>query len=1050
MKVALLAVAKNEEHYINEWIEHYLNIGVDHIYIADNNDEKDLACHIDERFNQQVTVDNWHKVTNIQHKFYDEKFAQTKNEYDWFCVFDIDEFLDTTNIKDLINNNSSVDVIKVKWALMYNKDIEQYLQEPDYSKSVKERFPDLQKLRTTVKSIFKSSDKVSRISAHYPVFEGEYVEVTLDEPHLLHYKTKSLIEYIENIALQNRASCEPHKYYFLNETPNKMLTSFFNIWDKALNDELKAYSYNEFCKIAKKKFTIYRNETRQNFTYNNVRLNENEYFNIVFYNSNIWHKDEYTFRVLILNGKIIVRTRFEQQIVEIDTSELYINFCDNVLQINGVTIAIPETYLHVTTNVVDKYDYMYIVSNKQPSCTILCCAKKEEKHINEFLEYYHNIGVEHVFLCDNNDSNYIPTIYDAIDTKFQNFVSIYNYNDVQNVGHIFYDNIYKEIKDSFDWILVVDIDEFVEFKDFSNLQEWLSSEHIKDADCVRIFWSNMYNKDYNKVLSDELDSVSSFKEKYPDIVGQSNTRKTIFKSSDKIKRVSVHNPIYYNEDDIVIKSADGQIIRQDTDVDASKEYRTYLRHYIFRTFKEYLKHKIFSGIITSSSENYHCCCESPNKNIKMYFRHYKDLNIDNDVDLQAKIVSKYSEIANEQFAYHKISQRNSFRYKFSKLSETDYINIVFYSSKIWHKLEPTVRLHIKRNVFFFFDGEHFKKYTGDFDTYNISYDEETHKLSVNEHVFDVNLMHSFRNAEHELDTVRILSTVKQSSVAIIACAKMEEIYIKEWLDWHLNVVGFDHIFLCDNNDSDYIYPLIYIVYDYVKAGKVTIVNYNNVHPIQPVCYTDVYDNHKNEYDWFALIDIDEFFCIPKYNNKIKHFLSDVADDVNTIYVNWRMYGDNELIEYDDRPVQERFINHSTITSENGIHHINKPILRGGLDHKVEHQHQGFGAYSGKKIDVLGNKLSRNTVNSKMNDEKDENKLKKYTDQLIETCYLKHFATKTIDEWVKYRLFRGDTLVTTDSEKYPYTISRFWKCNNRSQVKYDFLKTKYNIIYPPQK
>lgn len=38
MEVVVCAMAKNEHRYINEWVEHYINLGVDKIYIYDNDD----------------------------------------------------------------------------------------------------------------------------------------------------------------------------------------------------------------------------------------------------------------------------------------------------------------------------------------------------------------------------------------------------------------------------------------------------------------------------------------------------------------------------------------------------------------------------------------------------------------------------------------------------------------------------------------------------------------------------------------------------------------------------------------------------------------------------------------------------------------------------------------------------------------------------------------------------------------------------------------------------------------------------------------------------
>ena len=38
MTYAICAIAKNENNYINDWVNWHINIGFDHIYLYDNND----------------------------------------------------------------------------------------------------------------------------------------------------------------------------------------------------------------------------------------------------------------------------------------------------------------------------------------------------------------------------------------------------------------------------------------------------------------------------------------------------------------------------------------------------------------------------------------------------------------------------------------------------------------------------------------------------------------------------------------------------------------------------------------------------------------------------------------------------------------------------------------------------------------------------------------------------------------------------------------------------------------------------------------------------
>ena len=41
MKVALIGICRYANEYVEEWINHYLSIGIDHIYLCDNNDVND-------------------------------------------------------------------------------------------------------------------------------------------------------------------------------------------------------------------------------------------------------------------------------------------------------------------------------------------------------------------------------------------------------------------------------------------------------------------------------------------------------------------------------------------------------------------------------------------------------------------------------------------------------------------------------------------------------------------------------------------------------------------------------------------------------------------------------------------------------------------------------------------------------------------------------------------------------------------------------------------------------------------------------------------------
>lgn len=284
-------------------------------------------------------------------------------------------------------------------------------------------------------------------------------------------------------------------------------------------------------------------------------------------------------------------------------------------------------------------------------------------------------------------------------------------------------------------------------------------------------------------------------------------------------------------------------------------------------------------------------------------------------------------------------------------------------------------------------------------------------------------------------------------VAIIACVKQEELYIQEWLDWHFSI-GVDHIYLADNNDYDYPVKLSSIIQD----NRVTILNYNEVHPVQVPCYNDIFQEFGDLYDWVAFIDIDEFIHLPFNDNNLKQYLENVPSHIFKIGINWKRYGDNGLIYYEDKPVQERFTQPVNIISKGrpfiykGQSCTVKSIIRGKKYYKsndVQIVSQHFATNNLRygeafMYDVLFNKVW-NSTNATLYQEKIYEDFWYYS-ELYNTCYIRHFQTKTIEEYIKYKLNRGSSVWGEESEHFPYGIKMFFSFNEKTKEKLDYIKS----------
>ena len=138
MKVEVVAMAKNEHLYINEWVKHYFELGFDKICIYDN-DELDapyIKDFIDKKYLSKVIIYDIRGVKGekLQHKVYTNFYNQNKDYFDWCLFCDIDEFLmGVDDIKVWLSKSQfrKAYQIRVKWKLFGDDDIiERNTKEP--------------------------------------------------------------------------------------------------------------------------------------------------------------------------------------------------------------------------------------------------------------------------------------------------------------------------------------------------------------------------------------------------------------------------------------------------------------------------------------------------------------------------------------------------------------------------------------------------------------------------------------------------------------------------------------------------------------------------------------------------------------------------------------------------------------------------------------------------------------------------------------------------------------------------------------------------------
>ena len=97
-------------------------------------------------------------------------------------------------------------------------------------------------------------------------------------------------------------------------------------------------------------------------------------------------------------------------------------------------------------------------------------------------------------------------------------------------------------------------------------------------------------------------------------------------------------------------------------------------------------------------------------------------------------------------------------------------------------------------------------------------------------------------------------------VDLLCVAKNENLTIRDWVDYHLNI-GFHKIWIFDNNDKEDI-SIIEPLKSRIVEGKVSVLpNFKGAKTFQLTAYNMFLNAFakKNEYDWIGVIDCDEYF-----------------------------------------------------------------------------------------------------------------------------------------------------------------------------------------------
>ena len=154
-----------------------------------------------------------------------------------------------------------------------------------------------------------------------------------------------------------------------------------------------------------------------------------------------------------------------------------------------------------------------------------------------------------------------------------------------------------------------------------------------------------------------------------------------------------------------------------------------------------------------------------------------------------------------------------------------------------------------------------------------------------------------------IDSRKIKNNSNHIKVALCTMGKKENLYIKEFVDHYIKL-GIDHIFIYDDNEPN-TEKMSGIINDKYKNIVTIFENIQDKIKNQPMAFTTCYNNNIYKFDWFIMLDMDEYLYI--INDTLKNYLSNhIFDKCDFIKINWVFPKINNLVYYDPRPLFERF------------------------------------------------------------------------------------------------------------------------------------------------
>lgn len=241
MTTCIITIIKNEHEYLNEFIKYHLDLGVDHIFIFED-EGSDTHIDIVKKYGDKVTLKSVFELPDDELKRFgymhrkDSTFRGDKQlcyykeglwwikenfDYDWCFVIDCDEFItlerNNSSLETELNKYSEYDVVALQWQ---NYGASGHIKKPDYGvkglietytqkcgRSINDRnyhtMKNVYNLNTFKKSSFRGVHVCDRaIKWCKTDYSKDLKTCSYQNIYIRHYITKSWEEYVYKLNVR--------------------------------------------------------------------------------------------------------------------------------------------------------------------------------------------------------------------------------------------------------------------------------------------------------------------------------------------------------------------------------------------------------------------------------------------------------------------------------------------------------------------------------------------------------------------------------------------------------------------------------------------------------------------------------------------------------------------------------------------------------------------------------------------------------------------------------------------------------------------------------